>query len=101
MGAVAGVDWASEHNDLRISGPSGQQILELRLAGDEAGIARLVALCVEHEVEVVGIERPEGLLVDRLLEAGLCVLTPLRRISPHLLTETPQVSTGWPGERSG
>jgi transposase len=74
MGAVAGVDWAAEHNDLRISGASGEQILERRLAGDEVGIARLVALCVEHNVEVVAIERPEGLLVDRLLEAGLCVL---------------------------
>jgi transposase len=72
--AVAGVDWASEHNDLRISGPDGRPICERRLADDEAGVTQLVALCVEHEVEAVAIERPEGLLVDRLLEAGLCVV---------------------------
>ena len=73
-GAVAGLDWASEHNDLRISDGDGRRVLERRLAHDEAGVARLVALLVEHGVEAVAIERPEGLVVDRLLEAGLCVL---------------------------
>lgn len=76
MGNVAGLDWASEHHDLRISGPGGERLLERRVDHQEAGIAGLIRLLREHRVEAVAIERPEGLLVDRLLEAGLSVLAP-------------------------
>src|SRR5207244_13283130 len=74
MGGGAGLGWASEHHELRLSGPDGQRVLERRVANDEAGIARLLGLLAQHEVEAVAIERPEGLLVDRLLEAGFTVL---------------------------
>ena len=74
MEAVAGIDWAGEHHDLRISDPEGTRLCERRCAHDEQGIAQLIALCRAHEVCRVAIEHPEGLLVDRLLEAGLVVL---------------------------
>lgn len=74
MQVVAGIDWAGEHHDLRISDAEGARVCERRCAHDEQGIDQLIALCRAHEVQRVAIERPEGLLVDRLLEAGLVVL---------------------------
>jgi transposase len=41
---------------------------------DEAGICELVDLLLGQEVERLAIERPDGLLVDRLLAAGITVL---------------------------
>jgi len=74
MSTVAGIDWASEHHDLRISDAEGALVCERRVAHDEQGIAQLIGLLADHEVSRVAIERPEGIVVDRLLEAGLVVL---------------------------
>jgi transposase len=74
MEAVAGIDWAGEHHDLRISDATGQKLCERRVTHDERGIAQLIGLLGDHGVRRVAIERPEGLVVDRLLEAGLVVL---------------------------
>jgi len=41
---------------------------------NETGITALGDAMVCFEVEVVGIERPDGVLVERLLEAGVGVL---------------------------
>jgi transposase len=74
MEVEAGIDWAGEHHDVRISDGDGRRLAERRLAHDEAGIGALVALLVAHGVARVAIERPDGLLVDRLVDAGLVVL---------------------------
>jgi transposase len=75
MSACCGLDWASEHHDVCIADAlTGEQLVEQRFAHDEPGIAALLALLIEHRVERVAIERPDGLLVGRLLAAGLCVL---------------------------
>ena len=74
MDNVAGIDWAAEHHDLRISDAEGARVCERRVAHDERGIAQLIGLLVDHAVSRVAIERPEGVVVDRLLEAGVVVL---------------------------
>lgn len=74
MGNCAGVDWASEKHDVLIEDPAGEQLLATTFAHDEDGISALCASLVCFDVEVVAIERPDGLLVDRLLEAGVRVL---------------------------
>jgi transposase len=74
MGNCAGVDWASEKHDVLIEDGAGGEVLAATFAHDEDGVSALCAAMVRHEVEVVAIERPDGLLVDRLLEAGLRVL---------------------------
>ena len=53
---------------------AGRGCGERVVAHDEAGIARSVAELVALEVGRVAIERPDGILVDRLLEAGLTVI---------------------------
>lgn len=74
MSTVAGIDWAAEHHDLRISDAQGARVCERRVAHDERGITQLIGLLRAHEVCRVAIERPEGVVVDRLLEAGILVL---------------------------
>ncbi len=74
MGNCAGIDWASEKHDVLIEDPAGEELLGATFAHDETGVRALCAVLVRYGVEVVAIERPEGLLVDRLLDAGLRVL---------------------------
>jgi transposase len=74
MGNCAGVDWASEKHDVLIADPSGKELLAGTFAHDESGITSLCAALIKRDVEVVAIERPDGLLVERLLETGIQVL---------------------------
>ena len=70
----AGIDWAKDEHALCVLEASGRKILEGRFAHDEGGINELCRTLVESGVERLAIERPEGVLVERLLECGLTVL---------------------------
>jgi transposase len=75
MAAISGIDWAGEHHDVRIADEhSGVVLVERRFAHEEAGIGALIDVLVEQRVTRVAIERPDGLLVGRLLAAGVTVL---------------------------
>jgi transposase len=74
MGNCAGIDWASEKHDVLIEDPAGEELLARTFAHDEDGVGALCGALECLEVEVVAIERPDGLLVDRLLDAGMRVL---------------------------
>jgi len=74
MGNFAGVDWASEKHDVLIANAAGRELFVGTFVHDEAGITGLCRALIKREVQVVAIERPDGLLVERLLEAGVRVL---------------------------
>jgi hypothetical protein len=74
MAAVSGIDWASEWHDADIADEDGTRLLAARFAHDERGICALIAALLDHGVCRVAIERPDGLLVGRLLAAGITVL---------------------------
>ena len=74
MGSYAGVDWASEKHDVVVADAAGEQLLAATFVHDERGVRSLCRALVRLEVELVAIERPDGLLVERLLDAGLRVL---------------------------
>jgi hypothetical protein len=61
----AGVDWASEKHDVLIADETGEEIVAATFAHDEAGVRGLCRTLVRHEVTLVAIERPDGLLVER------------------------------------
>jgi transposase len=69
-----GIDWAKEEHALCVMDEAGRVLLERRFAHQEEGIAELCASLVEMGVFRVAIERPEGVLVERLLDAGFVVL---------------------------
>jgi hypothetical protein len=74
MGNCAGVDWASEKHDVRVCDAAGDELLASTFAHNEAGLRSLCEVLVGMKVELVAVERPDGVLVDRLLDAGLRVL---------------------------
>src|SRR5881397_1647045 len=70
----AGIDWASETHDVVVADEDGDEVLAATYAHDEKGLTALCRMLVRMEVVLVAIERPDGLLVERLLDAGLRVL---------------------------
>jgi len=74
MGNCAGVDWAGEKHDVRVCDEAGEELLAASFVHDEKGLRALCRTLLRLKVELVAIERPDGLLVERLLDAGLRVL---------------------------
>jgi transposase len=72
-GTTAGIDWASEAHEVCIS-EEGEVLERFSVAHDERGIAGLARRLTKLGVDRVAIERPDGILVERLLAAGLEVL---------------------------
>ena len=74
MRAICGIDWASDWHDVHISDETGGVLAIEQFSHDERGVGALIDLLVAHRVEACAIERPDGLLVGRLLAAGVTVL---------------------------
>jgi transposase len=74
MGNYAGVDWASEKHDVLICDETGEQLLAATFAHDEAGLGGLCRALQRLSVQLVAVERPDGVLIERLLDAGVRVL---------------------------
>jgi transposase len=74
VGSYAGIDWASEDHDVLIADEAGEELLAATFAHDEQGVSALCDALRCFEVDVVAIERPDGMLVERLLETGVRVL---------------------------
>ena len=70
----AGIDWASDKHDVLVADEVGAEVLSASYPHDEKGVTALCRMLVRMEVVLVAIERPDGLLVERLLDAGLRVL---------------------------
>lgn len=74
MGSCAGVDWASDKHDVLVADEAGERLLAATFAHDEAGLRALCLTLVRLNVQLVAVERPDGLMVERLLDAGLRVM---------------------------
>ena len=70
----AGIDWAADKHDVLVAEETGTEVLAGTYAHDENGLSALCRMLVRLDVVLVAIERPDGLLVERLLDAGLQVL---------------------------
>ena len=71
---AAGLDLASEEHRLVIVEADGREREQRRIPHSEDGIAALVGRLRELKVARVAIEQPNGLVVDRLLDAGISVV---------------------------
>lgn len=67
----AGIDWAKDEHALCVLDGVGVRIEQRRFVHDERGLAELCQTLRHHGVGRVAIERPEGVVVERLLDAGL------------------------------
>jgi transposase len=70
----AGLDWASKTHALCVVDEHGSVVERAEIAHDAAGLAELKRRLVRLGSPRLSIERPSGLLVDTLLEAGLTVV---------------------------
>jgi transposase len=70
----AGIDWASEEHAVCVVDADGRIAQGRRFCHDERGLRALCATLSELEVGLVAIERPDGLLIERLLDSGLEVI---------------------------
>ena len=73
-GRFAGVDWASAEHAVCVVDEEGRIVEGRRFCHDEPGIRGLCARLVCLNVALVALERPDGLLIERLLDAGLLVV---------------------------
>ena len=83
-GTSAGIDWASEEHALCVVDAAGRKLAGELFSHDEAGLRELIARMRALGVCRVAIERPDGLLVDRLLDAGFAILP----VHPNALKAT-------------
>jgi transposase len=74
MEKVGGIDWASAEHALCVVDEAGRRLRERLVPHDEDGIAGLCRELVALGVTRVAIERPDGILVDRLLGSGVTVI---------------------------
>jgi transposase len=70
---TGGVDWAKDDHAVAVVGAEGEQAERFRVAHDVAGLRTMVRRLLAAGVEAVGIERPDGPVVEALLAAGLTV----------------------------
>ena len=74
---TAGLDWASDHHDVCALDAAGRRVAEFRVAHTAAGLAELrqrLAKLGPVDAVRVALERPSGLVVDTLVEAGYVVV---------------------------
>ncbi|HEX5198299.1 MAG TPA: IS110 family transposase [Actinoplanes sp.] len=72
-GVSAGVDWAKDDYAVCLVDADGEPVARVTLRYTKAGLGRLVELLDRHGVDAVGIERPDGPIIDMLLAAGRTV----------------------------
>jgi len=78
-GVTAGVDWARDDHTVSVVDSRGRETNRASVEHSAAGLRELIAILNRHQVGEVAIERPDGPVIDTLLEAGLTVVV----ISPN------------------
>jgi hypothetical protein len=68
------IDLASEEHRRAVVDGGGRRIEERRVVHSEDGVEALVRRLGELQVARVAVEQPNGLAVDRLLDAGMAVV---------------------------
>lgn len=72
--AARGIDWASDEHAVCAVDERGGIVEGRRYRHSEPGIRALCASLLRRGVALVALERPDGLLIERLLDNGLPVI---------------------------
>jgi transposase len=80
----AGLDWASQTHAICVIDARGSGLAQFEVNHDGAGLRELCRRLKAMHIAAVAIERPSGLVVDALLEAGLQVVP----IHPNVVKAT-------------
>lgn len=80
-GLTGGIDWARDDHAVSVVDADGHEIVRRTISHVAAGLRDLLKTLTSAGVGEVAIERPDGPVVDTLLQAGLTVVV----ISPNQL----------------
>jgi transposase len=80
-GLTCGIDWARDDHAVAIVDGQGRQVHRCTVEHSAAGLKEMVAVLACTGATEVAIERPDGPVVDALLDAGVTVVV----ISPNQL----------------
>jgi len=92
-----GIDWAESFHDVALGRPGQGVVKEFRIEHSAAGVAKLVARCVELEPDPADIrvvlETRHGVLVETLIDTGFSVLP----VNPDLVARRrgPVKASAW------
>jgi Transposase len=89
-GRFAGVDCASEEHAACVVDERGRIVEGRRYRHDEPGIRTLCSGLLRLRVALVALERPDGRLIGRLLDAGLAVIA----VHPNQV-KSMRLATAW------
>ena len=78
-GVTGGIDWARDDHAVSIVDDRGREIVRSTVEHNAAGLRELLVVLERAGVAEVAIERPDGPVVDTLLDAGITVVV----ISPN------------------
>ena len=78
---TCGIDWARDDHAVSIVDHRGREIMRSTVEHNAAGLRELLVVLERAGVREVAIERPDGPVVDTLLDAGVTVVV----ISPNQL----------------
>jgi transposase len=78
-GVTGGLDWARDDHAVSVVDARGRELVRHSVEHSAAGLAELVEVLACAKVCEVAIERPDGPVVEALLEAGMTVVV----ISPN------------------
>ncbi|GFG69814.1 hypothetical protein MSEN_15340 [Mycolicibacter senuensis] len=73
-GVTAGLDWARDDHAVSVVDDRGRELTRTTVDHTAAGLRELIAFLSRHGAGEVAIERPDGPVVDALLDAGLTVV---------------------------
>jgi transposase len=76
---TCGIDWARDDHAVAVADARGRPVHRCVIENSAAGLRALLKVLARHGVREVAIERPDGPVVDALLEAGITVVV----ISPN------------------
>jgi transposase len=80
-GATGGIDWARDDHAVSIVDARGREVRRATIEHNAAGMRELLEVLSRAGAREVAIERPDGPVIDTLLEAGITVVV----ISPNQL----------------
>ncbi len=78
-GLTCGVDWARDDHAVSVVDSAGREVHRFTVAHTDAGLGDLLRRLSKLGVGEVAIERPDGPVVDQLIDAELTVVV----ISPN------------------
>ena len=78
-GVTAGIDWARDDHAVSVVDARGREVSRCMITHSAAGLRELIAMLARAGAGEAAIERPDGPVIDALLDAGVTVVV----ISPN------------------